>query len=307
MYPHLKQTGSVFSGQLMSVKTRMDPTMTQTTHKVTAGLVFLGMRALDITAITKRIAHTLEQLGVELTAQRCLSEQAAVVRTREFDLRVTVERKRHIAKLDLAADHYIGLTLMREDGPLCTDPEASQTVLAHTLAALHVPLAPDFVQWTEPDALLTRAEFRAAINPPQDSDRRRARKRPGRERLPDVETAYSGLQDSIPGAGEHSEADEIRLRALRAAFCDPEPEEIAEPYDGIREPTAPLRLSVWMMTITLGIFALPVAAALTVFNLLRGENLRLASHTAALTGLFMALQASGAMADVLTIMQSIGT
>ena len=120
----------------MSVKTRMDPTMTHTTHKVTAGLVFLGMRALDITAITKRIAHTLDQLGVELTAQRCLSEEAAVLRTRDFDLRVTIERKRHIPKLDLPADHYIGLTLMREDGPLWTDPEASQTVLAQTLAAL---------------------------------------------------------------------------------------------------------------------------------------------------------------------------
>lgn len=291
----------------MSVKTRMDPTMTHTTHKVTAGLVFLGMRALDITAITKRIAHTLDQLGVELTAQRCLSEEAAVLRTRDFDLRVTIERKRHIPKLDLPADHYIGLTLMREDGPLWTDPEASQTVLAQTLAALHVPLAPDFVQWTEPDALLTRAEFRAAISPPQDAETRRTRRRPGRERLPDVETAYSGLQYSIPGAGDHSEADEARLQALRAAFCDPEPEEVDDPGDGIREPTAPLRLSVWMMTITLGLFALPVAAALTVFNLLRGENLRLASQTAALTGMFMALQANGAVADVLKIVQSLGT
>jgi len=45
------------------------------------------------------------------------------------------------------------------------------------------------------------------------------------------------------------------------------------------------------------LFALPVAAALAVINLLRGENMRLASQTAALTGTFVVLTAHGQIAQ----------
>jgi hypothetical protein len=121
-----------------------------------------------------------------------------------------------------------------------------------------------------------------------------------------VEEAYTGLQGRIPHGGNHSAEDAERLRSLRAAFCEPETEELPDPSAGIREETAPLRLSVWMMTFTLAIFALPVAAGLMVFNLLRGENLRLASQTAALTGLFMSLQASGAMAEAVEMVRGLG-
>lgn len=280
--------------------------MTNATQKVTAGLVFLGMRALDIVAISKRIAHTLDQLGEEVTMQKCLSEDAAILRTDQFDLRIQIERKRHVDRLDMPADHYIEVTLMREFGPPWADAEPYQAIMAYALAALHVPLAPDFVQWIEPGALLTRAEFRAAITPPQESERVRTRVRRGRDRLPNVEEAYTGLQGRIPHGGNHSAEDAVRLRSLRAAFCEPETEELPDPSAGIREETAPLRLSVWMMTFTLAIFALPVAAGLMVFNLLRGENLRLASQTAALTGLFMSLQASGAMAEAVEMVRGLG-
>ena len=59
------------------------------------------------------------------------------------------------------------------------------------------------------------------------------------------------------------------------------------------------------MTITLGLFALPVAAALAIVNLMRGENLRLASQTAAMTGLFLTLQVNGATAQALQAMQDL--
>jgi hypothetical protein len=60
-----------------------------------------------------------------------------------------------------------------------------------------------------------------------------------------------------------------------------------------------------MMTITLGLFALPVAVGLAIVNLLRGENLRLASQMTALTGTFMVLSATGQIAQAAGVVQTI--
>jgi len=282
--------------------------MTPSSHKVTAGLVFLGNRTFDMAAMICRTAETLEHLGERVTERRLLSEEIAVVRAAGFDCRLQIAGPCDLTRFEKTAARCFLITLLREGRVQPGEHERLQAVIAHLLARLQATLLPDYVQWTDPDAVLTRAEFCAAVANtaamPVPARTPRPKQRRSRH-LPDVEAAYAELRAQMPGL-ERVDTEQERLEALRAAFRDPEPEartEIAP--DDLREPTEPLRLAVWMMTITLGLFALPVAAALAVINLLRGENLRLTSQAAALTGFFMVLSSTGQIAQAAGVLQSV--
>ena len=66
---------------------------------------------------------------------------------------------------------------------------------------------------------------------------------------------------------------------------------------------APLRLSAWMLSFAVALFALPLGVMLLVLNCAKGENLRLASQTAALTGTFIGFQTFGTTAHAMTALQ----
>jgi len=284
----------------------MGAIMTDTVQKVQAGLVFLGRNSFDIAAITCGIADTLDRLGERVDERRCDSDTQALLCARHLVCRVRIAAGHPLPRIDDTPAHILELRLEKE-----ADSGASaETMIAHLLTALQAMLVPDYVQWTDPRAVLTRAEFRAAV---ANTAAMPAPVRPAaadgcrRKRLPDVETAYAQLRAKMPGFGQ-DRVEETRLEALRAAFRDPDPAEaeaMAQP-DDIREPTAPRRLSVWMLTIAIGLFALPVAAVLVVINLLRGENMRLASQAAALTGTFMVLAAHGQIAQAAHLIGVLG-
>lgn len=259
-------------------------------------------------AMVCQSAETLEHLGERVTERRLLSEEIAVVRAAGFDCRLQIAGPCELGRLEQPAAQRILVTLMRDGGVEPGEHERLQAVIAHLLARLQAVLLPDYVQWTDPDAVLTRAEFCVAIANtaamPAAPRTPRVKKRRGR-RLPDVEAAYAELRAQMPGLARMDTEGE-RLDALRAAFRESEPDlQVEELGDDLREPTEPLRLAVWMMTITLGLFALPVAAALAVINLARGENLRLTSQFAALTGFFMVLSSTGQIAQAAGVLQSV--
>ena len=52
------------------------------------------------------------------------------------------------------------------------------------------------------------------------------------------------------------------------------------------------RATVYVLNLTVMVFALPVGLALLIMNILCGENLRTTAHVMALTGLFSALSAA---------------
>jgi hypothetical protein len=270
--------------------------------------VFLESRQLDVAELACHLGETLERLGTRIVERRCLSDELAVIRTNAFDCRLHVAGPCDLARIGRPAAQRLVVTLLREEGLPSPDMRHMQATIAHLLARLQAILAPDFVQWTDPDAVLTRDEFRAAVAgtaalpvPTRVALKTRHR----RKRLPDVESAYAGLRQAMQrtaGPGE----DAIRLDTLRAAFCDPEPDrEVVSDDESLREKTAPMRLAVWMMTIAVGLFALPVAVGLTIVNLFRGENLRLASQTAALSGTFMVLSSTGQIANAASVVQTI--
>jgi len=306
----------------------MGATMTKTADKVTAGLVFLGMRSFDIVRIGNRVCATLDRLDEQIAGFRVLSETSVTLRTASYALHIDIESDRIVPTLDRPAAQYIKLTLVRADSLPDESPDESSependlalSIMAHALQTLHATLAPDYVQWVDPMAVLSSADFRMATtlseedvglaSGPETVERSRralaAQNQPRRDSLPDIDQTNDALLARLNEKGTkigQSGAD----GALRAVFRE-SAEDASPSHEGLRtdpEKSAALRLSVWLFTISLGIFALPVAAALVVFNLLRGENLRLTSQTAALTGTFIALQATGSTAQAMIAVQSI--
>ena len=280
--------------------------MTSTAHKVTSGLVFLGMRTIDIVMIGNRVCATLDRLYAQVGGFSVQSDDRVTIRTADFELCIDNKADCHVPTLERPAAHFLALTLTPFEPTNEDDGPCNQSIMAHVLQTLHLGLSPDYVQWIDPRALLSSADFEMATTLPEreptleelsfDDGTEAAKTKPRRHILPGIEETNLILQARLRSA------DPIE-GALRATFRE---DLIDRPaiVDDIREKTTPLRLAVWLLTITLGLFALPMAAALAVFNLLRGENLRLTSQTAALTGTFIAFQTFGTTANAMSALQS---
>lgn len=289
--------------------------MASSTHRITAGLVFLGTRTFDIVRIGNRISMTLDWLDEQTTGLRVISDSEANLHSDHFVLKIEIKQDHKLAALDQAAEHFLALTLSQTDPEALPDAELALSVVAHVLRSLHASLAPDYVQWVHPLALLSHAEFLEAVTLQDEETTHHApqaeiipitQAQAGRDRLPDIESTNQTLQARFVSRQENDQ-DAGVAGALRAVFREPsEQSDTAAPQvDDVRESSEILRLAVWMMTITLALFALPIAASLAVINLLRGENLRLASQTAAMTGLFLTLQVHGATAQALQTVQAL--
>lgn len=300
--------------------------MTKSAGKVTAGLVFLGLRNFDIVRIGNRVCAALDRLDEQIAGFRVLSDSSVTLRTASYTLHIDIECDKIVPTLEKPAAHFVALTVVRaEPEPdMAPEPEGdlALSVLAHALQTLHAMLAPDFVQWIDPMAVLSSADFRMAttvsedelaLAPPQVerpvprlAAAAASPEAPRRESLPDIEETNTALLARLiekDGQNGPHAPDGV----LRAVFREPQPRGPGVSRRAAIDPdrNTLLRLSVWLFTITLGLFALPVAAALVVFNLLRGENLRLTSQTAALTGTFIALQATGSTAQAMITVQTL--
>ncbi|MFU8776891.1 MAG: hypothetical protein ACNA7M_04405 [Roseovarius sp.] len=288
--------------------------MTNTPQTVTAGLVFLGTRTFDVVRIGNRVSMVLDRLNEQTTGLRIISDCTANLYSDHFVLRIELKQDHKLAALDQPASLFLSLSLSQNDPEAPPLTQLALSVMAHVLRALHSTMAPDHVQWTQPFALLSHAEFLEAVTfrdeeevpEPQAEIIPHPKAEAARCRLPDIELTHQALHARFESTQDTAPGDRAS-DALRAAFRDSgEPTGATTSQPGsIRESTDPLRLSVWMMTITLGLFALPVAAALAIINLIRGENLRLASQTAAITGLFITLQSYGTTAQALQTVQDL--
>lgn len=94
----------------------------------------------------------------------------------------------------------------------------------------------------------------------------------------------------------HVQAYEHNLRSSMLRLADQDEIEALRDEYGIVPLEA--RLSTWAVSLTIATVSLPVAAPVMIYNVARGEDMRVASLAMGLAGFFLALNSSGAMAGV---------
>ena len=106
----------------------------------------------------------------------------------------------------------------------------------------------------------------------------------GSELLPDLAPPEEKLQRE---KSHIFSADSITLSRNSAV------DDVFEPCLRKEHSDLTARMTVYVMSLIVLVFSAPLGLALLVMNILGGENLRTTAHVMALTGLFMALSASG--------------
>lgn len=289
-------------------------TMTTTTTMASAGLIFQGLRDLDIVKIGNRVSNAFEALEENVTGVRILSNDRACISSLNHNVTVSVLEDHMIDGLPGPAPLVLELTISSHDALDGASPHPD-TVLAHALKSLHWTLAADQVKWVTPGAILSSADFVMATTQPEAVDplpepRMSVSRTPSgvverRYSLPNIDETNDQLQDTLTQKAVLSIESGKHSRLYAAFLSDIQSIGHADPDEEIREKTAALRLSAWMVSFTVMLFALPVGAALLVFNVLKGENLRLSAQAAALTGTFITLDAHGATAQTMELVQGL--
>ncbi len=280
---------------------------------VSAGLIFQGLRDLDIVKIGNRVSNAFETLEQNVTGVRILSSDRACISSRHHNVTVTVFEDHLIDGLSKPAPMVLEVAIDGDAQPADEIPH-KDTILAHALKSLHWSLSADQVKWVTPGAILSSADFVMATTQPDAPDpatkpQMTVSRTPAgiierRYIFPNVDETSEMLNAQLSQKAVLSVEAEKQSTLYSAFLADPDRIGVADD-DDIREQTAPLRLSVWMVSFTIALFALPVGAALLVFNALKGENLRLTAQAAALTGTFLALDANEATAETLALLQAL--
>jgi hypothetical protein len=268
-----------------------------------AGLIFLNPRQLDIERLANRVVAHCETLGHRTEAVHILSDTSAYICLEAHEISLSLQTEMKFAAIPHPVGTYLGISIANvppDDGARFS----RDSLLARSLQALHAETRPDYVRWIDSDVLLTSEVFASAAGPTRDETVRKVIAGPAHrtsrlDNLPDIEATNAVLQKRLADQDpvifdQHSAPDRLRkvFSEGAAAPCSlgleaPQPSKarahVAE--------THPLRrLSAWFISIAVLIMALPVGIALLVFNIIRGENLRVACQTAALTGTFVSLQ-----------------
>ncbi|MEM7599141.1 MAG: hypothetical protein AAF382_15715 [Pseudomonadota bacterium] len=279
-----------------------------------AGLVFLEDRDIDIVATANHVASGFEAMGHTLTGVHILSDTSAQISTDSHDLTLDL---RDTVSSDLLSEPGQTWLCVKLAGN-CTGKAsqfATDAILARCLQTLNATLCPDFVQWKDANFLLPSDRFATATQCEEVStpDHTAVTDTGSLQTLPDVETTHMVLQDRLsnhdPDIFDCQSAPERLREMFSDGWVDPAvlaAEEAAEAHaremEDIEE-AAPLRLSAWFFSFAVLLFALPVGVALLIVNIAKGENLRLSSQTAALTGVFVAFQSMGTTANAMAALQ----
>lgn len=250
----------------------------------------------------------------------------------------TAHERQNAADLSVA-DATLTLTVtivkLPSDLPSLREAERS-TVTAHSALALATlelaqVLDPDFVQWLQPDMMLQTSSFLSVlekVTPRRVSaadrakDEAAARRRRPNPVLPFSQTQANRVSRLFPDIDDTCDRldsrtrleapaieatvteDSTNLPYLRAVFrreaeAPLVTEDVAAPL-GTDEPSTTSRLAAWAVSLAVALLSVPVGLALMIYNLIRGEDLRLALTALALTGLFTGLVELGLFERAMT-------
>lgn len=285
--------------------------MTQTREWVSTGLVFLSKRDIDIIETTHRARATLEAIGQRVLKTRVQTMHATCLETADYHLKLSLHEEYDQAPLKEPAALYLSVRLRPGENGL----DQCDTVRALVLADLHRVYRADSIDWIGHGVLIPGEEFAMATQSAASQDVLAHRpKRPTRHTtrtprpvrrvclLPDINESRDRLDRMLADDGAHPlcrrDPDAGQRQSLRDVLYD----EAVEKAEPAKSP-ALLRLSAWLLSYAVALLCLPVGIALLFINMRRGENLRLSSQTAALTGTFVTFQATGSMAQAAETIQ----
>ena len=274
---------------------------------VTAGLVFLGTRDIDIVETANRVRVTLEQMGHKITSCQVQSDDSAVVVSCCHTLRLTVEQDARVDEFAQQVPRVLSLAIAEDDMVPVPDGRGltNDMVLTHALRDLHCHLSADYLRWTGHSRLLSSADFLTMTadlpGPIEPQGARLVARTPAK--------TDPGTQEA-PSAPDTTEPEATELANLRSFLIevDANPDIARAAFNGPEGGEAPLstqqRLAAWLMAYAVLFLAAPVGIALLLVNIFKGENPRLATQTAALTGTFLTFQSVGTTAQALQTMQA---
>lgn len=269
-----------------------------------AGLVFLGDKFFDIVDTSNRVGNILESNDKPITGIRILSDESALVKSRHFDIWLKLVEEATVAPLKKNVPVMLEVNIALGDVPAGDWP--LETTLAFVLKSLHKTFRADLIKWICEDVVLTSEEFDLATSELEELPRKPKPSLPRQRRqFPEIKNTNEVLQDRLSetgGIGNTYGGSGDFIYRLRQAL-KPQDEPAQESGEQIETPA--LRLSAWFVSFIVAILSLPVGAALIAYNLLKGENLRLTSQTAALTGTFVTFQVLGTTAQAMNALQNI--
>lgn len=280
--------------------------------RVMAGLIFLGETSIDLLDAVTRTADALTGLGQKIQSLGFLSDQDAGVETGLYRVCLALSENVALPGLEEVADVVLRIDVRHRTASDSDTGPSIEAVLAHVAIDLSDHFRPTHLQWIEADAILSATELAGDAETPA---------KPASKPKP---AAANSLQDyqqmararaALTGAETLDTDLDTRAKDARqpakVPVCTQDgviPESLSDTCSQVpknAEPTDRLRLSAWLLSIAVACIALPVGLALVIFNLLKGENLRLSGQAAALSGLFVSLQANGATAQAIQVVQTV--
>ena len=287
--------------------------MKERIHWVSAGLVFLGTRDIDITDCARRVGKALDQLGHRATGTRIMPEGSARITSCCHTLRISLKRDAPCPGLTAPAPLCMQVAVADMPGSARTDRQdmTRDMLVTHLLKELNAQLAADYVRWVGDSRLMSAADFdlitadlpappiilgghHHAHDDTRDHD----------DALAPAPVPVPAPIEPSPHAHPGRDAQLDTLRAFLRQLDAEDPRETAPDHAAAR-PSDLQRLSAWLMSFAVVLLALPIGLMLVLLNLAKGENPRLAYQAAALTGMFIALQSQGNTAEAMTVMVSL--
>ncbi|WP_328803262.1 hypothetical protein [Ruegeria haliotis] len=291
-------------------------------HSYHGGLQFEGNTEGAIERFGTIVAATLEDYGHLVERKALLSKTEASIVSSQYLVRLTLdtdsaeagdryERMDRAAGLKTIVRPYVTRPRNRlaisvsPVSPLLDDSEISELMLVVALYRMVDICSTRRVEWLSPNTVLTVEQFMSAFDTLAHN-----RPRDRKQIFQSVTGQFAGLDISEPDdqvtdpkkpAARPIQLSDEQLLSISFRTEDDEPtpaRPAPQDTDDPERPSDVLRLSSWCMTGVIASVSAPIALSMAAVNLIRGEDFRLNTQVLVFTIAIVALNTSGAFADV---------
>lgn len=292
------------------------------------GLVFFGKNDGELEQFSQIVANTLEDYGHPVERQSRLSTYDAQTAASHYLVQLSLadtgepsEQAGRCMRLDVAGGLNPGRQIDIDNRArrltvslIAADPERDDRDISELLMVVMLYRMVDmseatFVEWLDPDTVLTTEQFLAAFNDvapaladdisagaPLVAKNVTPLKHPGRLRRPNgLANGHAVVAET--GIVQLSDQDRLAL-----AFRTDAEGTSTSPVGADAAQSDIRRLAIWGMTGMVATLSAPVAVSMAAVNLIRGEDFRLNTQVLSLTGALVFLQSSGALAQAVSVL-----